>query len=1016
MSAVAVVQTKDKIYVASDTAISFKYKNTPYRLSNNGKKLYQFGDFLVFCSGTMGLAYHIMNQFIQESDKSIKSLSIIAKNLFYEHSKLGEVNLDILIFKCEDTSSCVYQISPYKNFEVICSQIEEDGIKLFSGGIKTRECLDLLEGNIGKHSSVVKFFNNVFSDLNSEEIGGFIEVFKIEKNKVELLDTLEMSDEKIKKFDIETFQPELVIAEQVLGKLILGQRITIGTEDGTWMTEGAATTITDRCNREAMKLGLYDENPDKFGMVINRYDSSEPCSTNLINRIVADSEDGFKIQRWNGTQFVDVFYVDNDGFLYAIDMTAKRLKITSDNDELLLDSESKYMNIGRFDNIITDGKLTGVEKLQVLGERTRIMSEYTKLLAQANIYKETTRDSSIRISTTAFTTAYNNLMSYLSPLLNDMDATSEIDREEFILKFKSYYDEVTNIINAINDSIKYSSVQFGAIFNNVLIDYMQGIIVTRSDNLYRTKLNATEGIAIEKWDANNEIWRKKFYVNVTDGRLWTEELVAKKLTIVNDLDEILLDVDTKYLDIGRFDTIVADGKLTSIEKLTLKQEVETIMTEYSKLLAQANAYKTSQRDNHATILINIPPFTSAYDALITYVTPLLANMNTTSEVDRTIFKNTFQAYYDQANRIINEITNALKWGSVQLGQNYNKVVIDALNGITVTRTDNMVILTMNATEGIKIERDGQPVFFADENGTLHAIDLVAKRLKITSDPFGGATEDTLLIDAENRILNLQNFSVIAGFIKSENILTNTITANDGMIANLTVNHLQTLGKTDNLWAYSNYIDIKDKQAKWITGQIIDRTHAETSDGTKLYWTDASKEEVTTKVTAYPVFDLDIAQRLKMIMDFLGDGSAATPRIIIGEGDGAIKDVSINDGAENNKSGRAFLNKPNGSFDITYYASNFAKERGIKLTDSGVYVLSEDEILDITSKKTFVNSDDNIRLSLDNGSEIEIAKNTGHGTISINHASGASITISPTGVITLSTSQPMNFNAPSYNFS
>lgn len=307
-----------------------------------------------------------------------------------------------------------------------------------------------------------------------------------------------------------------VIAEMVLGKLILGQRVTIGDEDGIWLTEGPKTTITDRCGREAMKLGLYEENPDLFGIVVNRYSGQSPCSPDLINKVIINSEDGMKIQQWNGTEFADKFYADHNGLLFAEDMTTKRLKIVSDTNELMLDSYTKYMNLGKFDDIIVDGKLTAIEKLQVLGERTRIISEYQKLLAQANIYRTTSRDTTIRIDPTALTNAYNALIAYLNPLLANMSETSAIDRTEFIALFKSYYDEATNIVQAINDSIKFSSLQLGTMYNHVLMDAVNGITVTREDTMYRALMNAIKGFAIQKNVSTNQTpnWQDQFWADM----------------------------------------------------------------------------------------------------------------------------------------------------------------------------------------------------------------------------------------------------------------------------------------------------------------------------------------------------------------------------------------------------------------------------------------------------------------------------------------------------------------------
>lgn len=786
-----------------------------------------------------------------------------------------------------------------------------------------------------------------------------------------------------------------LIAEMVLGKLILGQRVTIGDNDGIWMTEGPKTTITDRFGRVAMKLGLYEENPDLYGIIVNRYASDDP-NARIINKIIMNSDVGFQIQQWNGIEYKDKFYVDTEGLLYAEDMTTKRLKIVSDTDELLLDSYTKYMDIGKFENIITDGKLTALEKLQVLGERDRIQSEYQKLLAQAQAYATTSRDDTIRIDTTNFTNAYNALMTYLTPLLANMDETTTIDRNEFINKFKTYYDEVVNIINAINDSIKYSSVQLGTFYNNVVIDAMMGIVVTRSDELYRTILNATDGISIEKKE--NGSWVKKFYVNVTDSRLWVEELVAKKLTIVNDFEDILLDARTDYLNIGRFETIIADGKLTAIEKLTLKQEWETIQTEYNKLLSQANQYKTSIRDNYTTILIDIPPFVNAFNDLYSYVTPLLADMSATSTVDRDEFKSKFQAYYDQAQRIINEITDALKWSSLQLGQEYNKVVIDAINGIVVSRSDGVVQTIMNATSGIQITRNGQPVFFADTMGTLHAIDLVAKRLKITTDPFGGDTEDTLLLDADSRTLWLNRWDIIgAAAIVSDMIAANFVTAEYGMISNLTAGRLSTLTNAA-VSDWSNYITIQENSAKWITGKVSGSgTQLTLTDGRPLYWANSSQTGLmTTEVTSWPVMKYPMDEKVKMELVFEGLGDAAYPSIYMGLGD-FITPLS----------GKAVLSKPADGLELKSFARSTGLERSILYRDEGITVYTDNGIIRLEH-----NSGTKFEIT-QNGNDITLAHKTA-GTLTLNTTNGFVLNI--VGNVNLTATGSVNFSGTSYNFS
>ena len=707
-----------------------------------------------------------------------------------------------------------------------------------------------------------------------------------------------------------------LIAEVVLGKLILGERVTIGDPDGIWLTEGPKTTITDRCNRVAMILGLYDKSPDKYGVIVNRYESKDCGNSNLINRSRMDSEDGFTIERWTGSKWDKTAWLDMEGFL-----NARGIKID-----------------------------------------------------------------------------------YMSGVLN----------------------------------------------NGITLDNTNGLVITRNDNQVRTWLNATEGFSIERFENNK--WTKKFFADI-NGQFYSNDLIARRLRIVNDLDDLLLDANTNYMNIGRFENIITDGKLTAVEKLTLKQEWETIQTEYQKLKYQAEQYEYSDRDQRTVSHINIPPFVDAFVALGNYVNPLLADMAATTPVDRNEFKTKFQNYYDQAKRIINEITDALKFSSWQFGVPYNRVTmdvqngllversdnkfksifnatygillqknvngnwvnqfsvnnndgviearglrifdsdvdmmkgkltngitIDPTNGVVVTRSDNKVKTTLNATKGIEINRDGQPVFYADTQGILHAIDLVAKRLRITADPMGGSTGDEVLLDASTKKLYLNKWDIEGvGKLVAEMLAVNTILADKTYVNNLTVNKLKTLGKDADIGSYQDFIDIQDNFIKFITARVSTKVQSEDSKGRKLWWTDSTKQILTTEDTgiiAYAYGFDDIKE--KRVISFKGSGAAALPLDTIGEGDG---------GAEKNgyKSGVAVVEKFNGGYKTVYAASNTADERSLELSDDGFLINSEKEKVSISSKDFFTTVDGEMRIKHKSGSKVEF---TTTGDIIVTHHDGS----------------------------
>ena len=95
--------------------------------------------------------------------------------------------------------------------------------------------------------------------------------------------------------------------------------------------------------------------------------------------------------------------------------------------------------------------------------------------------------------------------------------------------------------------------------------------------------------------------------------------------------------------------IASDNKLTSNEKQETKKEWDSIVSEYSKNVAQANKFGVSTTS-----------YTSAYNVLNNYITPLLTNLGTTSDINGITFRDTFKAYYDARIDLLNAISSKAK--------------------------------------------------------------------------------------------------------------------------------------------------------------------------------------------------------------------------------------------------------------------------------------------------------------------------------------------------------------------
>ncbi|MFO1442786.1 phage tail protein [Bacillus sp. Bva_UNVM-123] len=96
----------------------------------------------------------------------------------------------------------------------------------------------------------------------------------------------------------------------------------------------------------------------------------------------------------------------------------------------------------------------------------------------------------------------------------------------------------------------------------------------------------------------------------------------------------------------------------------------------------------------------------------------------------------------------------------------NGITISPSDGLVSTKSDNTIKTTLNATEGIKIEKNEFGVwrkkFYVDTNGTLTAEDLIANRLIFRSG-------NDILIDGTTRTIDFSKFTTKLGSVLINNI-------------------------------------------------------------------------------------------------------------------------------------------------------------------------------------------------------------------------------------------------------
>lgn len=369
---------------------------------------------------------------------------------------------------------------------------------------------------------------------------------------------------------------EGIVGERVYGKIIMGVNLAIEDESGILIIQGSRGKVFNREGDLRLLFGLVEEDSpcgEAFGLI----------SVNEITQVKLTDCEGFVISRKNTSEadypdgWEKVFWTTPNGTIFAHDIVVSNIKIVQNKewDKLIMDSELGFFDLGFFSKIVKDGKLTTDEKLQLITELIKIGSSYMTVKKQADKYMYVSRDDNInfnqafdtytndfprgksqeaKIDLTNLKRVYLELINFMSSYIkvnssnpheplsiqveHEMtETTSDLgnNRQRLILLFKDYYDEYDKVSDNIEDVIVYQGISMGNNYNNVFIGE-HGVVVVRSDGMYRAYLNATNGLALEKWE--NGVWVKKLYGAIgdsmwEDGTLIAEGLVAKSLKIVD---------------------------------------------------------------------------------------------------------------------------------------------------------------------------------------------------------------------------------------------------------------------------------------------------------------------------------------------------------------------------------------------------------------------------------------------------------------------------------------------------
>lgn len=252
------------------------------------------------------------------------------------------------------------------------------------------------------------------------------------------------------------------------------------------------------------------------------------------------------------------------------------------------------------DYIASDSSLTPSDKQQVANEWVRIQNEYWSIIANAAKYD---------VPTDTFTTYFQRLEDYLTPLLADMSTTSEITGTEFRKLFSDYYEVSSTMSDLIDDAID-ESIKSTEYLKQAMEDgsteVKGGLVMTNVMLMKNRQGEVTAGVSglqednVPFWSGADYMNRGKAVFRVhADGEVHATKGTVGILQVKNDSVEVsdaAASRDKIILTPYRITSISQVLGAVSVPGVIETKEVSALATEQSNPFVR-NVYESS------------PPFT-----------------------------------------------------------------------------------------------------------------------------------------------------------------------------------------------------------------------------------------------------------------------------------------------------------------------------------------------------------------------------------------------------------------------
>lgn len=248
------------------------------------------------------------------------------------------------------------------------------------------------------------------------------------------------------------------------------------------------------------------------------------------------------------------------------------------------------------DYIASDSSLTPSDKQQVANEWVRIQNEYLSIIANAAKYD---------VPADTFTTYFQRLEDYLTPLLADMSTTSEITGTEFRKLFSDYYEVSSTMSDLIDDAID-ESIKSTEYLKQAMEDgsteVKGGLVMTNVLLLKNAQDEVTAGVSglqednVPFWSGADYMNRGKAVFRVhADGEVHATKGTIGIMQVKNDSVEVSDATASGNKIILTTNNINSVSQVLGSSEVPSSQTTESVSVITSQTKPFVSAFKTSSQ-------------------------------------------------------------------------------------------------------------------------------------------------------------------------------------------------------------------------------------------------------------------------------------------------------------------------------------------------------------------------------------------------------------------------------------